>query len=597
MKYFALIVLITVVTQKLYSQDYRGFISKASDAYNDSSYLESGNFYELAFEIEPTPSNGNFYNAACSFSLAKNPKKAIKYLTKAFEARFGDISWAIVDPDFNNINQSLEFKSLIDNYRQLNTIYVDQFLNMLINASESDLVIIEYRKLQLGRYPFNKNYVIQNYKNATYDSGRLVINKSLIIENCTLFDVWFDDFIINGIVIQNSKIERRLGFENAQLSSLILVDNKVVDNQSQSGNYLTVSGSEIGNVYIKNNDIDLSLSECKFKLDPELALIGDGRFRADGVSRKTWNSIIHNNKIDIHSCEFSANSNKEQVILFLRIKSEIMKIYNSQFFCKVSFLGSKFVESVRINSSIFQEYVDLQSVIFPEFNVFIPFNQFKSGLAKFGKENGDREDDWVVSTGKSLAQMESSDRFLELIYTHVFLYNQYRQRGDIESANLAYVSIKDFHLTRLNYLYDKDGGFKNLFRYRLAQIMKFYTNHGTDPSLALLMSFYIILIFAVFYFFFPSEWDTTSKARLISDFRDFRQKNEKGYVKPFIVMLGGFLLSLINALTLSLNSFVTLGFGTIPTKGLARYVCIIQGFIGWFLLSIFTVALINQVLA
>jgi len=127
--------------------------------------------------------------------------------------------------------------------------------------------------------------------------------------------------------------------------------------------------------------------------------------------------------------------------------------------------------------------------------------------------------------------------------------------------------------------------------------MKFYTNHGTDPSLAILISFYIILIFAVFYFFFPSEWDTTSKGKLISNFKDFTQKNEKGYFKPFFAMIGGFIVSLINAITLSLNSFVTLGFGTIPTKGLARYVCIIQGFIGWFLLSIFTVALINQVLA
>ena len=62
-------------------------------------------------------------------------------------------------------------------------------------------------------------------------------------------------------------------------------------------------------------------------------------------------------------------------------------------------------------------------------------------------------------------------------------------------------------------------------------------------------------------------------------------------------MILGFLISLLNALTLSLNSFVTLGFGNIPTRGLARYICIIQGFIGWFLLSIFTVALINQVLA
>ena len=127
--------------------------------------------------------------------------------------------------------------------------------------------------------------------------------------------------------------------------------------------------------------------------------------------------------------------------------------------------------------------------------------------------------------------------------------------------------------------------------------MKLYTNHGTDPSIAIVMSIYIILGFGVFYFFFPSEWDTTSKGKLISNYRDFTQKNDKGYIKPFLAMVGGFLLSLLNALTLSLNSFVTLGFGSIPTKGLARYVCILQGFIGWFLLSIFTVALINQVLA
>jgi hypothetical protein len=34
----------------------------------------------------------------------------------------------------------------------------------------------------------------------------------------------------------------------------------------------------------------------------------------------------------------------------------------------------------------------------------------------------------------------------------------------------------------------------------------------------------------------------------------------------------------------------------IDSATIAKYVCIIQGFIGWFLLSIFTVALINQVL-
>jgi len=51
-----------------------------------------------------------------------------------------------------------------------------------------------------------------------------------------------------------------------------------------------------------------------------------------------------------------------------------------------------------------------------------------------------------------------------------------------------------------------------------------------------------------------------------------------------------------NALMLSINTFTTLGFGEIPIKGLPRYLTIIQGFIGWFMLSIFSVSIITQLL-
>ena len=37
-------------------------------------------------------------------------------------------------------------------------------------------------------------------------------------------------------------------------------------------------------------------------------------------------------------------------------------------------------------------------------------------------------------------------------------------------------------------------------------------------------------------------------------------------------------------------------FGEIPIKGLPRYLAIIQGFIGWFMLTIFSVSLISQLL-
>jgi len=55
-------------------------------------------------------------------------------------------------------------------------------------------------------------------------------------------------------------------------------------------------------------------------------------------------------------------------------------------------------------------------------------------------------------------------------------------------------------------------------------------------------------------------------------------------------------IKVLNALILSINTFTTLGFGEIPIKGVARYLAIIQGFIGWFMLSLFSVSLISQLM-
>ena len=52
----------------------------------------------------------------------------------------------------------------------------------------------------------------------------------------------------------------------------------------------------------------------------------------------------------------------------------------------------------------------------------------------------------------------------------------------------------------------------------------------------------------------------------------------------------------LNSITLSINAFSTLGFGQIPVRGFTKYVAIIEGFIGWFLLSIFLVSILNQMM-
>jgi len=63
-----------------------------------------------------------------------------------------------------------------------------------------------------------------------------------------------------------------------------------------------------------------------------------------------------------------------------------------------------------------------------------------------------------------------------------------------------------------------------------------------------------------------------------------------------IAILYDVFIKVLNALMLSINTFTTLGFGEIPIKGLPRYLAIIQGFIGWFMLTIFSVSLISQLL-
>jgi hypothetical protein len=62
----------------------------------------------------------------------------------------------------------------------------------------------------------------------------------------------------------------------------------------------------------------------------------------------------------------------------------------------------------------------------------------------------------------------------------------------------------------------------------------------------------------------------------------------------YIICLG--FVRALNSTTLSINAFSTLGFGAIPVKGVSRYITIFEGFLGWFLLSIFSVSLISQML-
>jgi len=199
----------------------------------------------------------------------------------------------------------------------------------------------------------------------------------------------------------------------------------------------------------------------------------------------------------------------------------------------------------------------------------------------------------AMKTERQLQDTTASD---QLIRTYYNLYSIYKQNGNLRYANSSYSQMKDLETNRLKYFYKESGSLKTWFRWKLGQLLKFYTDNGTDPARSMQVSFYLILLFAVFYMFFPSDWDSNSKRQLIDNIKSSFDKKVKTSPMSILSIFSALGMTILNAVTLSINSFVTLGFGKIPTYGLARYVCIIQGFLGWFLLSLFTVALINQVL-
>ena len=290
-----------------------------------------------------------------------------------------------------------------------------------------------------------------------------------------------------------------------------------------------------------------------------------------------------------------------------------------------------------------------------------------------------RGDTIAYYKGESDIELLNTDKYDQLIASYHKLLTIYKARGEMRSYNACYIEMRDKQTALSRLQYEQDPTFNRYFDYQINRFTKAFSDYGTRPAKAIVIFFQVVLGFSVFYFLFPSTWNTTNNRSLMKrlsylgsyftskeglsdlfeketkdeykdyeEFKTFMQSSEKelpvyfkwlsrplynASVSRFNLsrsvlrktdilngkwselpsgkkaltsfVIGTYLLfyliyvlivRCLNAITLSLNAFSTLGFGEIPTKGIARYVTIIQGFIGWFLLSIFLVSLIGQIL-
>lgn len=425
--------------------------------------------------------------------------------------------------------------------------------------------------------------------NLQFESNRLnglnLINETMIapqiwIQNNTINSILFWTASPKSVLIANNKI----GYMELDLSSALTMN--IINNTFESmKNEGSMSSALEASVFRKRKARFL-LSEGK--LNPDMDSINDYLINK-GERLLHFNSterVVADLRIIGNSFLDSTHS-KPVIFDHQSIK---MNLSDNLFEAPLILSPSTSSDFILENNRFYKVNMSAALPSTPENHVSIDWNDLK------GKLYYQKDEDSPPYFGQSDTELKDTRNFFNLIAGHSRLLEVYRSYGNLDDANDVFLDMKALHLSRYEYLYRTKGGLTNFFQLYLNKLLSVYTRHGTDPAQAMTASLWIIIFFSLIYFFYPSDWDASSKSILIANYKTFIEKNESGYFKPFLLVTKGLVISLFNAITLSVNSFVTLGFGTIPTRGLAKYICIFQGFLGWFLLSIFIVALINQIL-
>jgi len=208
--------LLILCTHTLSAQDYDELIELAYNAYDDSSYVESGKYFEQAFRLNPSAASRDYYNAACSWSLAENTNRSIQYLTKAFELGWDDVSHTIVDADLMSVRDTPAFQALINRYKKPNTLYYDDIVDGIHNSTNNTLTYVD-----------KTIYFVPPDRMST-DITLLSALKEKVFsfDNCNIKLLEFGNLNITGLGFRNCEIEY-LSLDNVSISNFHIFDSKI----------------------------------------------------------------------------------------------------------------------------------------------------------------------------------------------------------------------------------------------------------------------------------------------------------------------------------------------------------------------------------
>lgn len=494
------------------------------------------------------------------------------------------------------------------------------------------------------------------------------VDKRLVFQN-----VSFEGY---AVTFQKIRFNQGLNFSNCTFNGFMFWRDCEIRGS------LVASGSEIHYWYFVEVIIDhIQLPNNKIKVLQFLSCTWPNTAAGQGTDFLVDIALTEGKPFSILSFQKCVVEPGPRHIRVVNGNFAILTLEFNRFDCNLLLNGLHIERQIRMEGNTFSGLVDGMGFRFPLQGSWVDWSQLEGRLAvsMSGFVEGDpMKLPPLISAADPESYMDEV-AYRKLLSVYSSFYFAYKQNLDSSGANACYIEMKDIENRRLRYLSDEDPSFSSFFAYQINHFLKVFSDYGTNPSRAVMISFYVILIFALLYLLFPSSWDAMDSNQLrahlrmligyfrseegLADlhharrgaryedylaFKTYLDQSEREVPyyfqllsKPlfqasvyryrfedwfltrtellngrwldlprgrrtftaFVVgcwltayLLFALVVKLLNALTLSINTFTTLGFGSIPTSGLGRYLAIIQGFIGWFMLTIFSVSLINQVL-
>ncbi|MFB6307097.1 MAG: hypothetical protein ABEH43_08955, partial [Flavobacteriales bacterium] len=329
----------------------------------------------------------------------------------------------------------------------------------------------------------------------------LEFDSSVVLKKADGIDVFFHKCTFNGkFSIYNSKI----GNINIVLCNLF--NGFYVNNIK--GPYLSIRWSKIN---LKNSGKKFDRKGPFEVIPKELDYLG---VRSCTVRTRFGNS---SNK----------NLSLRDQVRFLIGEFDRMVLLGNSFKCDVYFSSATINKFMNVNKNYFGKNMFIGGFQPPPpHSMIFDFDQVKGYKLAVRTMSSLASDYDSLIPYKAMGNKQLADTIAanasfydQLLRAYNYIYKSSKVRGDRESANACYIEKKHIETRKLRYEYDRNPTFRNFINYNLNRFLWVFARYGTSPTQAILISFYIILLFGVFYFFTHTKWDRIDRDFLLDRLR------------------------------------------------------------------------------